>query len=178
MSELQPIAEIAPEPAAELAGGPAALHEAAATVRDVLHRRLDQEEPSLFPALSDAVRWTGEWLVARGVKASDVIALCAPDSIEFVALRRTATRVGGVLVRLSPLPPGPEMRFMSSQPGQPGRTRTRWLVTTSQMLVRRTDAAPRLPVLAESVLLGARETGRATAPPGQPASIPRQGSWP
>jgi len=92
--------------------------------------RDDQRSPAQRPAagavatLADAIQWTGTWLVARGVRASDVVALHEPDHIEFIALRQTASRVGGVLVRLSPQP---RSQQASGQPGRPGG---RWLATT------------------------------------------------
>lgn len=116
----------------------AALHEAAVAVRDVLHRRPEQEEPLLFPALADAVGWVGAWLVGRKVRAGDVVALCAPDSIEFVATRQMASWPGAVVVTLSPLSPSQEMF------GQLCRSRARWLVSTSQLFGRKPKAAARL----------------------------------
>jgi acyl-coenzyme A synthetase/AMP-(fatty) acid ligase len=131
-------------------------NDAAVTVREVLRGRLDQEELLLFPALADALRWAGAWLVARGVNASDVMATYAPDSIEFIALCQTTSRLGGILVRLSPLFP------RRGTHDQLGRARTYWLVTTSQLFVRKPAAPPWRPELAQSRLLGggASTTGR------------------
>jgi acyl-coenzyme A synthetase/AMP-(fatty) acid ligase len=80
-----------------------------------------REEPLLFRALDDAVGWAGRWLVARGVRAGDVVALYAPDSIEFVVTRDTASPIA---VTLSPLSARQEMF------GQPGKQGARWMVTT------------------------------------------------
>jgi hypothetical protein len=125
-----------------------------------LRERLEQEQPLLFPALTDALRWTGVWLVARGVKPSDVAALYVPDSVEFVALRYTASRAGAVLVRLSPFPPCQPMR------NQTCGSRTHWLVATSQICVRKPHAPARPSALAQSSLLGppAASTERGTEP--------------
>jgi hypothetical protein len=129
-----------------LAAGLAALSGEA--IRDVLRRRLEHGEPLLFPALGDAVRWAGAWLVTRRVRAGDVVALCAPDSIEFVATRHMASWTGLVLVTLSPLSPHQETSGRLFRPG------ARCLVMTSQQFVRKPEAAAQPSPVTESLLLG------------------------
>jgi hypothetical protein len=139
-----------------------ALHETAVAVRDILHRRPKQQEPLLFPALADALRWAGAWLVAQKVRADDVLASCAPDSIEFVAARQTASWTRAAVVTLSPLSPGQEML------GQLCRSRARWLVTTSQLFQRKPKAAARMSAGIQPFLIGtsASTSARARADTG------------
>jgi hypothetical protein len=113
--------------------------------------RLEYDEPLYFPALVEAVRWAEAWLVARKVRAADVVALCKPETIEFVATRRLASWTGLAVVRVSPLFPRQDIFGPPCGPGM------RCLVTISQVFVRKPEAE----VLDEETIPGAWDT-----PPG------------
>ncbi len=50
-----------------------------------------------YAGLADAVRETGAGLSARGVCPGDVLALCAPNSIEFAVAWYAATAIGAIV---------------------------------------------------------------------------------
>jgi hypothetical protein len=97
-------------------------------VLDILQEPAEHEQPLLFPELADAVRWAGSWLLARRVQAGDVVTTYAPDSIVFTAMRHTGSWIGEFVVTLSP---------HQETAGQLCRPGACWLVTTSQLLVRK-----------------------------------------
>jgi acyl-coenzyme A synthetase/AMP-(fatty) acid ligase len=114
--------------------------------------RLVREEPLLFPALTDAVRWAGAWLVARKVPTADVVALYTPNTIEFVATRHLAAWTGVVTVTISPLLPS---QGIFGPPGRPGAC---CLVTVSQVFVRKPAAQAGPSPVIESGLIDRRTT--------------------
>jgi acyl-CoA synthetase (AMP-forming)/AMP-acid ligase II len=56
-----------------------------------------------YAELARAVREGGEWLAARGVRAGDVLALCSPNSIEFVLAWYAASSIGAVITTVNPM---------------------------------------------------------------------------
>jgi acyl-CoA synthetase (AMP-forming)/AMP-acid ligase II len=67
-------------------------------------------------------------LTAQGVTGGDVLALCAPNNIEFVVTFLAATSAGGVVTTVNPLWTEPEISRQLRQAG------ARWLVGTADLL--------------------------------------------
>src|SRR3981081_352994 len=59
-----------------------------------------------YEQLAAAVRGTGGWLAAQGVRPGDVLALCAPNSIEFAVTSYAALSAGALLTTVHPTPTG------------------------------------------------------------------------
>jgi acyl-coenzyme A synthetase/AMP-(fatty) acid ligase len=77
------------------------------------------------------------WLAARGVQAGDVVALCAPDSIDVAVTKQAISSIGAVEVTLSPLS---SRRDLFAQLCGSG---ARWLVTTRDLLAQKLEVAAR-----------------------------------
>src|SRR5215469_5515731 len=56
-----------------------------------------------YAGLANAVQQAAAGLSARGVRPGDVLALCAPNCIEFVVAWYAATSVGAVVTTVNPL---------------------------------------------------------------------------
>ena len=56
-----------------------------------------------YAELADAVRKTGAGLSARGLRPGDVLALCAPNCIEFAVAWYAATAAGAIVTTMNPL---------------------------------------------------------------------------
>ena len=59
-----------------------------------------------YAELADAVRRVGTGLANCGVGATDVVALCAPNSIDFVVGWYAASSIGATLTTVNPLSTG------------------------------------------------------------------------
>lgn len=81
-----------------------------------------------YAELAEAVRCGAGWLVDVGVRPRDVVALCAPSSIDFVVAWYAALSVGAVITTVNPLSTEEEAA------SQFERTGTRWLFTTAELL--------------------------------------------
>jgi len=80
-----------------------------------------------YRELAMDVRRVGAGLAAHGVRAGDVVALCAPNSIEFVVAWYAASTVGATLTTLNPAFRGEEITQLLRQ------ARARWLVTSAEL---------------------------------------------
>jgi acyl-CoA synthetase (AMP-forming)/AMP-acid ligase II len=80
-----------------------------------------------YRELAIDVRRVGAGLAAHGVRAGDVVALCAPNSIEFVVAWYAASMVGATLTTLNPAFQGEEITPLLRQ------ARARWLVTSVEL---------------------------------------------
>jgi acyl-CoA synthetase (AMP-forming)/AMP-acid ligase II len=78
-----------------------------------------------YAELADAVRETGAGLSARGMRPGDVLALCAPNSIEFAVAWYAATAIGAIVTTVNPLCTEGEISRQLRQTG------ARWLVATA-----------------------------------------------
>ena len=78
-----------------------------------------------YAGLAVAVRESAAGLSARGVRPGDVLALCAPNCIEFAVAWYAATLIGAVVTTVNPLCTGDEISRQLRQTG------ARWLVATS-----------------------------------------------
>lgn len=116
------------------------------------------QEPSLPAARAEAVRRAGAWLADRGVRAGDVVALCAPDSVDVALTRCAASSIGAVVVMLSPSSPRRDLFAQLCVSG------ARWLVTTSDLYAQKLEVAVRPSAVVQTFLIG---SAAATAPRAQ-----------
>ena len=86
-----------------------------------------------YRELAIDVRRVGAGLAAHGVQPGDVVALCAPNSIEFVVAWYAASMVGATLTTLNPAFRGEEITQLLRQ------ARTRWLVTSVELFEEKID---------------------------------------
>lgn len=108
-----------------------------------------KDEETLVPtAAAGSVRRAGAWLAARGVRADDVVAVCAPDGINVAVTRNAVSSIGAVAVTLSPSSPRRELFAQLCVSG------ARWLVTTSDLFAQKLEVAVRPSAVAQTFLLG------------------------
>ena len=124
-----------------------------------------------YAGLAEAVRETGAGLAARGVRPGDVLALCAPNCIEFAVAFYAATSIGAIVTTVNPLCTGDEISRQLRQTG------TRWLVATSGLVEQKLRAVMAETAIVETFVIGGPAAGttpfgslRAAAPtPASPA---------
>jgi acyl-CoA synthetase (AMP-forming)/AMP-acid ligase II/NAD(P)-dependent dehydrogenase (short-subunit alcohol dehydrogenase family) len=102
-----------------------------------------------YAQLAATVRQAGAWLAAHGVHPGDVLALCAPNSIEFVVTWYAASSIGAILTTVNPLASGPEIT------AQLRRTRAFWLVTTDDLVAPKLREAALASEIVETFVIGA-----------------------
>ncbi len=88
-----------------------------------------------YAELAASVRQIGTALAARGVRPGEVLALCAPNSIEFVATWYAATSIGAIVTMVNPVWTGEEI---AQQLRLSGATR---LVSTAELYVQKLKEA-------------------------------------
>jgi acyl-CoA synthetase (AMP-forming)/AMP-acid ligase II len=102
-----------------------------------------------YARLADAVSAAAEWFAGMGVRPGDVVALCAPGSIEFVITLYAASRIGAVVTTVNPVVTSEEIV------SQFQRTSARWLVTTGDLFaVKLAAVARQVRGLVETFVLG------------------------
>jgi acyl-CoA synthetase (AMP-forming)/AMP-acid ligase II len=118
-----------------------------------------------YAELADAVRETGAGLSARGLRPGDVLALCAPNCIEFAVAWYAATSIGAIVTTVNPLCTGDEISRQLRQTG------ARWLVATSGLVEQKLRAVMPGTAIVETFVIGEPAAGttpfgslRATAP--------------
>jgi acyl-CoA synthetase (AMP-forming)/AMP-acid ligase II len=118
-----------------------------------------------YAELAAAVRETGAGLSTRGLRPGDVLALCAPNCIEFAVAWYAATSIGAVVTTVSPLCTGDEISRQLRQTG------ARWLVATSGLVEQKLRAVIPETAIVETFVIGGPAAGatpfgslRATAP--------------
>jgi len=109
-----------------------------------------------YAELATAVGEVSAGLAARGVGAGDVLALCAPNSIDFVLTYLAATSAGAVVTTVNPLWTEAEIGRQLRQCG------ARWLVSTADLLAGKLRAPVRETGIAEAFAIGAQADGEAT----------------
>src|SRR6516164_5199677 len=102
-----------------------------------------------YGELAAAVRAVGAGLHECGVGDGQVLALCAPNSIEFVISWFAATSIGAIITTLNPASTGEELAQQLQQAG------ARWLVTTGGLYEEKLRDAAEAVGIAESYLIGA-----------------------
>jgi acyl-CoA synthetase (AMP-forming)/AMP-acid ligase II/NAD(P)-dependent dehydrogenase (short-subunit alcohol dehydrogenase family) len=102
-----------------------------------------------YARLADAVSGAAEWLSGAGVRPGDVVALFAPNGIEFVIAWYAASSAGAVVTTVNPVLTEEELTSHLR------RTGTRWLITTAALFTGKLAAvAGQVPGLAGNFVLG------------------------
>jgi acyl-CoA synthetase (AMP-forming)/AMP-acid ligase II len=109
-----------------------------------------------YAELATAVGEVSAGLAARGVGPGDVLALCAPNSIDFVLAYLAATSAGAVVTTVNPLWTEAEIGRQLRQCG------ARWLVSTADLLAGKLRALVRDTGIAEAFAIGVRADREAT----------------
>ncbi len=109
-----------------------------------------------YAELATAVGEVSAGLAARGMGPGDVLALCAPNSIDFVLTYLAATSAGAVVTTVNPLWTEAEIGRQLRQCG------ARWLVSTADLLAGKLRARVRETGIAEAFAIGAQGGGEAT----------------
>jgi acyl-CoA synthetase (AMP-forming)/AMP-acid ligase II len=109
-----------------------------------------------YAELATAVGQVSAGLAARGVGPGDVLALCAPNSIDFVLAYLAATSAGAVVTTVNPLWTEAEIGRQLRQCG------ARWLVSTADLLAGKLRALVRDTGIAEAFAIGAQADREAT----------------
>ncbi|HEY1347658.1 MAG TPA: AMP-binding protein [Streptosporangiaceae bacterium] len=106
-----------------------------------------------YAELAEAVRETGAGLSARGVRPGDVLALCAPNCIEFAVAFYAATSIGAIVTAVNPLCTPDEISRQLRQTG------TRWLVATSGLVEQKLRAVMAETAIVETFVIGGPAAG-------------------
>jgi acyl-CoA synthetase (AMP-forming)/AMP-acid ligase II len=106
-----------------------------------------------YAGLAVAVRESAAGLSARGVRPGDVLALCAPNCIEFAVAWYAATSIGAVVTTVNPLCTGDEISRQLRQTG------ARWLVATSGPVEQKLRAVIPGTAIMETFVIGGPAAG-------------------
>ena len=109
-----------------------------------------------YAELGTAVSAVSDGLAARGVARGEVLALCAPNSIDFVIACLAASSAGAVVTTVNPLWTEAEIARQLRQSG------ARWLVSTADLLAGKLRAPVRETGIAEAFAIGAQGDSEAT----------------
>jgi acyl-CoA synthetase (AMP-forming)/AMP-acid ligase II len=117
-----------------------------------------------YAELAAGVRRVGTGLADCGVGATDVVALCAPNSIDFVVGWYAASSIGATLTTVNPLSTGEEITQHLR------RSRACWLITTAELFADKAGAAAAAVGIHETFVIGRR--------PGQETrGVPFESLW-
>jgi acyl-CoA synthetase (AMP-forming)/AMP-acid ligase II len=125
-----------------------------------------------YAQLASLVRRTATGLVARGVAEGDVLALCSPNSPEFVVAYYAALAAGALVTTVNPLAPAGDIACQLADSG------ARWLVTTAGLAQGSAGQAADVAGVRETFVFGtATAAGRVVpfaelAATGQPDRLP------
>jgi len=118
-----------------------------------------------YAGLAEAVQEIGAGLSARGLHPGDVLALCAPNSIEFAVAWFAAASIGAVVTTVNPQCTRDEIARQLRQTG------ARWLVTTAGPTGQKLRGVTAETAITETIMIGDSAAGtipfwslRATAP--------------
>ena len=106
-----------------------------------------------YAELADAVRQAGAGLSARGVRPGDVLALCAPNCIEFAVAWYAATSIGAIVTTVNPQYTQDEISRQLRQTG------ARWLVATSGLFEQKLSAVIAETAIVRTFVIGGRAAG-------------------
>jgi acyl-CoA synthetase (AMP-forming)/AMP-acid ligase II len=106
-----------------------------------------------YAELAGAVRETGAGLSAHGLRPGDVLALCAPNCIEFAVAWYAASSIGAVVTTVNPLCTGDEISRQLRQTG------ARWLVATAGMVEQKLSAVMAETAITETFVIGVPTAG-------------------
>jgi acyl-CoA synthetase (AMP-forming)/AMP-acid ligase II len=104
-----------------------------------------------YRELAIDVRRVGAGLAAHGVQPGDVVALCAPNSIEFVVAWYAASMVGAILTTVNPAFRGEEITQLLRQ------ARARWLVTSVELFEEKVRLCAVAAGVRQTFVLGAAD---------------------
>ena len=104
-----------------------------------------------YRELAIDVRRVCAGLAAHGVRAGDVVALCAPNSIEFVVAWYAASTVGATLTTLNPALRGDEITQLLRQAS------ARWLVTSVELFEEKMHPCAVAAGVRQTFVLGAAD---------------------
>ena len=104
-----------------------------------------------YRELAIDVRRVSAGLAAHGVRSGDVVALCAPNSIEFVVAWYAASTVGATLTTLNPAFQGEEITHLLRQ------ARARWLVTSVELFEEKVRLCAVAAGVRQTFVLGAAD---------------------
>jgi len=102
-----------------------------------------------YAELADSVGQIGAGLEAHGVRARDVLALCLPNSIEFVLTWYAATSIGAVVSPINPQWTGEEIRAQLERSG------AKWLVARGSLIEEKLGAGSGAGDIAVMLSIGA-----------------------
>jgi acyl-CoA synthetase (AMP-forming)/AMP-acid ligase II len=117
-----------------------------------------------YAELAAAVRRVGTGLANCGVGATDVVALCAPNSIDFVVGWYAASSIGAILTTINPLSTGEEITHHLQRSG------ASWLITTAELFADKAGAAAAAAAICDSFVIGWR-------PGPESAGVPFEALW-
>ncbi len=109
-----------------------------------------------YAELAAEVSRVSNGLLARGMTTGDVLALCAPNSIEFVLTYLAAACAGAVVTTVNPMWTGPEISRQLRQTG------ARWLVSTADLLAGKLRASAGETGMAGTFAIGGQADGEVT----------------
>jgi acyl-CoA synthetase (AMP-forming)/AMP-acid ligase II len=104
-----------------------------------------------YRELAIDVRRVGAGLAAHGVQPGDVVALCAPNSIEFVVAWYAASMAGAILTTVNPAFRGEEITQLLRQ------ARARWLVTSAELFEEKVRLCAVAAGVRQTFVLGAAD---------------------
>jgi acyl-CoA synthetase (AMP-forming)/AMP-acid ligase II len=108
-----------------------------------------------YAALAAAVCRVATGLANCGVGAADVVALCAPNSIDFVVGWYAASSAGAIVTTLNPASTEEEIVHHLR------RTGASWLITTNELYAEKAGAAAEASCVLETFLIGCRPGAQA-----------------
>jgi acyl-CoA synthetase (AMP-forming)/AMP-acid ligase II len=104
-----------------------------------------------YRELAIDVRRVGAGLAAHGVRAGDVVALCALNSIDFVVAWYAASMIGATLTAVNPAFQGEEITQLLRQAG------ARWLVTSAELVEEKMHRCALAADIRQTFVLGAAD---------------------
>jgi acyl-CoA synthetase (AMP-forming)/AMP-acid ligase II/NAD(P)-dependent dehydrogenase (short-subunit alcohol dehydrogenase family) len=102
-----------------------------------------------YSDLSAAVRAVAIGLLGRGVQPGHVLAVCAPNSIEFIVTWYAASSIGAIVTTINPASTREEIVRLLLHSG------ARWLLCTAELFDEKVSAAARAAAIRESFVIGA-----------------------
>jgi acyl-CoA synthetase (AMP-forming)/AMP-acid ligase II len=102
-----------------------------------------------YAELASSVRQTAGGLVAHGVAAGDVLALCSPNSPDFAIAYFAALAAGAVVTTVNPLAPVGDIARQLTH------SRARWLITTAALAAGGAGQAASAAGIRETFVFGA-----------------------
>jgi non-ribosomal peptide synthetase component F len=106
-----------------------------------------------YAGLADAVREVGAGLSARGMRPGDVLALCAPNSIEFAVAWYAAASIGAIVTTVNPQCTRDEIARQLRQAG------ARWMVTTAGLAEQTLRGVTAEAAITETFVIGEHGAG-------------------